>query len=92
MRYNQRENNRTPMVNEAARSYTLNDDVRGYRGRSIIGTKSPKRSMDRSICDIFIGEMQSIIPFRRLRQRHTSYQIRHLIHSKIKEQIVFKVI
>ena len=77
-------------MNAAMKSYTLNDDVPRNRGRSSSGALCPKRSMVRSICDTFIGEMQSIIPFRRLRHRHTSLSTRHLIPPFIKEKIVSK--
>lgn len=77
-------------MNEAVKSYTLDDDVPRNRGRLFIGALCPNRSMVRSICDTFIGEMQSIIPFRRLRHWHTSFSTRHPINPVLKEKIVSK--
>lgn len=77
-------------MNEAMKLCTLSDDVPRNRGRLFVGALCPVRSMVRSICDTFIGEMQCIIPFRRLRHWHTSFSTRHLIHPLLEEQIVSK--
>lgn len=77
-------------VREKPKSFRLiSEDVSSSRGRFHIGALCPLRSLVQGVSDTLIGEMLSIIPFRRLPflQTPTLRHVLFVIHPYLEENM-----